>query len=805
MISRVFAVLRHLRRAFHRSEWIRRILRLPPDASAPPEAAGLLLVQIDGFAKRQLERAIADGRMPFLRRLRDREEYVLHPLYSGIPSTTPAVQGELLYGVRTAVPAFQFRDHESGELTSFLDTVTAKRVERRLAATGDPALAGGSAYSNAYTGGATDAGFCASSLGLSARLRECGPLRLIASLVLYAVLFVRIVLLIGIELALAVYDLVRGAMAGRSFWYEVAFLPKRVAITILLREVVTISGCVDAMRGVPVIHCNYLGYDEQSHRRGPGSRFAHWSLKGTDRCIEALWRAAQLSPERTYDFWVYSDHGQEATAWYHTETGRSLQEAVEAVFRDAGVDLEETGTEASQTQTARAQQRRLLSGDLILNLFRWPSRNETERPVQVAPMGPVAHVYAPVELADAKVERIADDLVRTADVPIVLRVDEHDAVVAHTADGRHALPGDAAALLGPDRTDAGRVGTDLAALARHPDAGDWVLLGWRREGRPLTFAHENGSHGGPGTDETGAFALLPPDAPLDEVAGSLRPLDLHAAILRARGLRDHPAGRPAAQPAAAGRERDTPTSLRVMTYNIHSCRGLDGRTSPGRIARIIARSNPDLVALQEVDVGRQRTDTVDQARTIAHLLEMEYHFHPAIRLEEEQYGDALLGRLPLRLVRSDALPGDGRGEQRGALWVEADADGTPIQVLNTHLGLTARDRARQTEELVGPDWLGAAVERGPVILCGDLNALPRSQVHTAFAHHLRDACTAAPDAGTDRPRTWMGLGRLDHVFVSSELAVQKVVMPRTHLVRVASDHWPLVVDLQVPAALRQHV
>ncbi|NIQ00827.1 MAG: EEP domain-containing protein, partial [Nitrospinaceae bacterium] len=108
-----------------------------------------------------------------------------------------------------------------------------------------------------------------------------------------------------------------------------------------------------------------------------------------------------------------------------------------------------------------------------------------------------------------------------------------------------------------------------------------------------------------------------------------------------------------------------------MSYNVHSCLGMDGKLSPSRIARIIAHYDPDIVCLQELDVGRLRTGSVDQAHFIARELEMEFHFFPALEVEEELYGDAILSRYPMHLVRAGRLPsssGITPMEPRGALW-----------------------------------------------------------------------------------------------------------------------------------------
>ena len=130
---------------------------------------------------------------------------------------------------------------------------------------------------------------------------------------------------------------------------------------------------------------------------------------------------------------------------------------------------------------------------------------------------------------------------------------------------------------------------------------------------------------------------------------------------------------------------------RILTYNVHRCLGTDRRLDVGRIADVIAARQPDIVALQEVDVGRARSGGVDQAHAIAERLGMAFRFHAALTVEEERYGSAILTALPERLIKAGPLPGYPRLpglEPRGALWVAVDVDGVELQVINTHLGLS---------------------------------------------------------------------------------------------------------------------
>ncbi|HEY8903359.1 MAG TPA: hypothetical protein VIM48_06610, partial [Chthoniobacterales bacterium] len=167
MLASVESLVHWLRRRFFsRSEWAARHfgLRTYDDAGEEP---GLLLIQIDGLARSQLETAIAAGRMPFLQSLLRREGYGLRTFYSGLPSTTPAVQAELHYGVRAGVPAFSFVDRSRGEAGTMFDSEWAREFEARFAARGEGLLQEGSSWSNIYSGGAdaTESHFCIASSG----------------------------------------------------------------------------------------------------------------------------------------------------------------------------------------------------------------------------------------------------------------------------------------------------------------------------------------------------------------------------------------------------------------------------------------------------------------------------------------------------------------------------------------------------------------------------------------------------------------------------------------------------------------
>jgi endonuclease/exonuclease/phosphatase family metal-dependent hydrolase len=236
--------------------------------------------------------------------------------------------------------------------------------------------------------------------------------------------------------------------------------------------------------------------------------------------------------------------------------------------------------------------------------------------------------------------------------------------------------------------------------------------------------------------------------------------------------------------------------VRLLTYNVHSCRGRDGKVDPLRIAEVIAGCEADIIALQELDVGRMRTGGADQAKIIAAHLNVVSHFHPAFHLEDEQYGDAILTALPSRLVKAGPLPSI--GEPRGAIWVSIDLGGVELQVINTHFGLRRRERASQAAALLGPGWLGSPRCRdAPCVLMGDFNAVPSSVVYRTLARGMRDVQMCEGERARPTFPSRFPLLRLDHIFTGDGVVPLEAEIRSDLRARVASDHLPLLATVEV--------
>jgi endonuclease/exonuclease/phosphatase family metal-dependent hydrolase len=800
---------RKLRRHFSRSEWTIRRLRLSTSDDTSPDP-GLLLIQIDGLSRRQMERAMERGRLPFLRRLLRMEHYQLHTFYSGLPSSTPAVQGELHYGVCCAVPAFSFLDRRENRIVTMFKPDMAKMIEAKLAEKDIGLLEGGSSWSNIYTGGAKqeEAHFCAASIGWGDMLKTASPLGFLSIVLMQIPAVLRLIAALIAEVFLAIYDVVHGVYHGQNPAREIKFVLARVFICAGLRDFITVGAKVDLARGLPIIHVNFLGYDEQSHRRGPTSAFAHWALKGIDRSIEHLYYAAQRSARRDYRIWIFSDHGQESARPFP----ESFEGGVEEVIR--------RGLERFEKQVARRVPRSQLRdsranwGGGKRTLQRLEERSKTEYLTEeekasfsVTAMGPVGHVYFARKFSVEEKREFAAWLVHEGKVPSVVYLTSPEAAEWVHPKGVTKVPEEAPSILPHPEALRGPITEDLLALLQNADSGDLMILGWNPAGDLWTFANEQGAHAGPGPVETQGFAMLPPKTRLPpEARHFIRPSYLRRAALHLLGRRPLP---------SPERHSSTPLpqlKLRVMTYNVHSCFGMDGKVSPTRIARVIDMHDPDVVALQEIDLGRVRSRGHDQARMIAEELGFHFNFCPTVVRGNELYGHALLTRYPAEIVQTGILPAGPRPqgkEPRGALWIKMHYEGMILHIVNTHFGLGRYERVAQASDMLSERWIGSLGLDEAIILCGDFNMMPESMPYRAITRRLRDVQRDVQKKNRAfRPlKTFAALypfSRIDHIFVSNHFEVEQVLVPKNHLTRVASDHLPLIADLIVRPHALEH-
>jgi endonuclease/exonuclease/phosphatase family metal-dependent hydrolase len=230
-------------------------------------------------------------------------------------------------------------------------------------------------------------------------------------------------------------------------------------------------------------------------------------------------------------------------------------------------------------------------------------------------------------------------------------------------------------------------------------------------------------------------------------------------------------------------------TFRVMTYNIHHGEGLDGKVDLLRIAEVIKRERADIVALQEVDKGVERTARRDLASELAELTGMACVFSNNIHFQGGEYGNAVLTRFPIVRWTNTHYQVLRSGEQRGILQLLLSVQGTDLVFMNTHLD----HRPDDSERLLSADKIKDFTQgygSRPIILCGDFNSTPESTTHAKLTEKFDDAWELVGQGhgftfSADRPKK-----RIDYLWLSKDRSIApiKLWVPQTD----ASDHLPLV-------------
>jgi len=224
--------------------------------------------------------------------------------------------------------------------------------------------------------------------------------------------------------------------------------------------------------------------------------------------------------------------------------------------------------------------------------------------------------------------------------------------------------------------------------------------------------------------------------------------------------------------------------IRIASYNLQKCVGLDLRRRPDRILNVIADLAAQVVVLQEADKRlAPRMAALPHEMAEAEGWQVVEFGQPGGSLG--WHGNAMLLRPGLRVIETQHIELPGL-EPRGAVRADLDTDLGPLRLVGLHLGLVRRYRLLQVAAIMRAL---ARLAPCPTVLAGDFNDWRGGAALDAAAKGV-GFVTTGPSFPAPRP-----VARLDRLALSPDLEALATGVHRARPARVASDHLPVWADV----------
>lgn len=226
--------------------------------------------------------------------------------------------------------------------------------------------------------------------------------------------------------------------------------------------------------------------------------------------------------------------------------------------------------------------------------------------------------------------------------------------------------------------------------------------------------------------------------------------------------------------------------VRIMSYNVRNCKGMDDAFDYKRIANIINRVEPDIISLQELDSVTTRNKGLFALKELSELTDMHYVYARAIDFQGGAYGIGLLSKE--KPIKYHTIPLPGREEGRVLLIVEFEK----YICCAVHLSLTEAD------QIASISIIQNALKNisKPVFLAGDMNSEYSSATQLAMRKTFKML-------NNHNKKTYPSDGAkecIDYIYVYNNNQHQFSVIQNQVLdEKIASDHLPLFTDVRIAA------
>jgi hypothetical protein len=556
LLQRVLDLLELLVNWFYRRKYGALARRFGRGTAEDDGRRGLIILQIDGLSHATLQRALARGAMPHLRRMIERDGYRLERWWCGVPSSTPAVQGGILYGNNEGIPAFRWYEKASGKTLVAKHPRDARILQDRLSAGRVGLLEEGSSYVNIYDGGARQSLFTISALGGERFFENVRGLSFVMLLLFSPIRLLRLIKDVTLDFVRDLGQRLVGRfdtrVGRRRRPFSLLGSLFQIIASVVFRELQTFGVLLDIYRRVPAIYANFYGYDDVAHQLGTLDGETERVLRGIDGRIREIDAARRrFADRRPYDLFVLSDHGMSPCTPFQERYGETLGQfmASQVAKGHAPVELDETLSREWRTSSEarylleelegisanlswRSQRLAAVLGNFVAR--RIPSDDEHEydlsrhRDLVLRNSGTVSLVYFPLAAHQMDLSEIElaypgllRSLVEHPGLGLVLGRERGEAMAMTVRGPRRLLNLDDPLLRDllhnlPNRALAAR---QLARVACFANSGDLLLFGrWNARGQTIAFEPHWATHGGIGGEQNHPFLLLPPEIDWDASA-----------------------------------------------------------------------------------------------------------------------------------------------------------------------------------------------------------------------------------------------------------------------------------------------